>query len=338
MTTLPDDKLVLIDEASAGQRIDVVLARVLPDLTRSRLQGLIREGRVRRADGGKIEVVGLRVKPGEVYVVEVPQPEPAEPKGENIPLDVVYEDRAIIVIDKQAGLVVHPAAGHASGTLVNALIAHCGDSLSGIGGVKRPGIVHRLDKDTSGLMVIAKTDAAHQGLTEQFAAHGSDGRLERGYAALVWGIPEPAAGRIEGAIGRKTHQRTRMAVVAEAKGRRAATRYRVAERYPTKAHATATPTSLVRCTLETGRTHQVRVHMAYIGHPLLGDAAYGTGFQTRIRHLGDAAQAALTALARQALHAELLAFEHPTNGKSLRFVSKLPPDMERLRACLAQGA
>ncbi len=337
MTTLPDDKLVVIAEDNAGQRIDIVLARALPELTRSRLQALIREGAVRKTDGGTIEVPGLRVKPGEVYVVTVPAPEPAEPSGEDIPLDVVYEDRAVIVIDKPAGLVVHPAAGHATGTLVNALIAHCGDSLSGIGGVRRPGIVHRLDKDTSGLMVIAKTDAAHQSLTGQFAAHGADGRLERGYAAIVWGIPEPAAGRIEGAIGRKLHHRTRMAVVSGDHGRHAATRYRVAERFPAGGQTGATPTSLVRCTLETGRTHQVRVHLAHIGHPLLGDATYATGFQTRMRHLGPQSQTALHDLGRQALHAELLAFEHPISAKPMRFVSALPADMARLRDCLARA-
>ena len=332
MTDLPDDKLVVVDDGDAGPRLDVVLTRALPDLTRSRLQNLIREGAVRRSTGEVIEGPGLRVKLGDQFVVLVPEPEAPVPEGEDIPLTIVHEDRAVIVIDKPPGLVVHPAAGHWTGTLVNALIAHCGDSLSGIGGVRRPGIVHRLDKDTSGLMVIAKTDVAHQSLTEQFAAHGADGRLERGYAAIVWGVPEPAAGRIVAAIGRKLHHRTRMAVVREEHGRHAATRYQTVTRFPT----TGVPmTALVRCTLETGRTHQVRVHLAHIGHPLLGDAAYAGGFQTRIHKLGPKAQAALATLGRQALHAELLAFEHPVSGKPMRFQSVLPPDMEALRTALA---
>ncbi len=337
MTILPDDKFVTVDGDSAGQRIDVVLTRALPELTRSRLQSLIRDGAVRRVDGATIEVPGLRVKSGDVFAIAIPDAEPAKPEGENIPLDVVYEDRAVIVIDKPAGLVVHPAAGHATGTLVNALIAHCGDSLSGIGGVRRPGIVHRLDKDTTGLMVVAKTDAAHHSLSEQFAAHGADGRLERGYAAVVWGVPEPSAGRIEGAIGRKIHHRTRMAVVREEHGRHAATRYQTVGHYPSSALIGIAATSLIRCTLETGRTHQVRVHLAHIGHPLLGDATYGAGFQTRIHKLGPQAQAALVRLNRQALHAELLAFEHPITAKPMRFQSRLPNDLAELVECLAAG-
>ncbi len=337
MTTLPDDKLVIVDTESAGQRIDVMLTRALPDLTRSRLQTLIREGAVRRVDGETIEVPGLRVKLGDVFSVAVPEPEDPEPEGEDIPLTIVYEDDAVVVIDKPPGLVVHPAAGHATGTLVNALIAHCGASLSGIGGVRRPGIVHRLDKDTSGLMVVAKTDVAHRSLTEQFAAHGADGRLERGYAAIVWGTLEPSAGRIDGAIGRKLHHRTRMAVVRDEHGRHAATRYQTVETFPALAAAGLPPTTLVRCTLETGRTHQVRVHLAHLGHPLLGDASYGTGFQTRIHKLAPRSQLALSQLGRQALHAELLAFEHPRTGKQLRFVSDLPPDLAFLRDCLARG-
>ena len=337
MTTLPDDRLVIVDTETAGQRIDVVLTRALPELTRSRLQALIRDGAVRRLDGETIEVPGLRVKSGDTFVVVVPEPADPVPVGEDIPLTVVYEDDAVIVIDKPAGLVVHPAAGHATGTLVNALIAHCGDSLSGIGGVRRPGIVHRLDKDTTGLMVVAKTDLAHQSLSEQFAAHGADGRLERGYAAIVWGIPEPSAGRIEGAIGRKLHHRTRMAVVRGEHGRHAATRYQATEQFPTASIPALAKTALVRCTLETGRTHQVRVHLAHIGHPLLGDPTYATGFQTRVQKLGPESQRALTLLNRQALHAELLAFEHPVSKKPLRFHSELPFEMANLRNQLAAG-
>jgi 23S rRNA pseudouridine1911/1915/1917 synthase len=230
---------------------------------------------------------------------------------------------------------VHPAPGHATGTLVNALIAHCGPSLSGIGGVRRPGIVHRLDKDTSGLMVIAKTDAAHRALSEQFAAHGRDGRLERGYRAIAWGAPERPRGRIEAALARSTANPTRIAVVAETRGRHAATRYEVLERFP--AGARTALASLLRLTLETGRTHQVRVHLAHIGHPLLGDATYGSGFKASARKLAPAAQAALEALGRQALHAAELAFVHPVTGKRLTFVSELPRDMAQLVAALRAG-
>ena len=334
MTALPDDKRVIVEEADAGQRLDVVLARALPDLSRSRLQAMIRDGAVQRTNGALIEGPAIRVKSAEEFLIRVPEAVAAEPEPEAIALTIVHEDKALIVIDKPPGLVVHPASGHATGTLVNALLAHCGDSLSGIGGVKRPGIVHRLDKDTSGLMVIAKTDAAHQSLAEQFAAHGADGRLERGYAAIVWGAPQPHAGRIAGSIGRKLHDRTRMAVVREEHGRHAATRYITAERFPATGRAMA---SLVKCTLETGRTHQVRVHLAHIGHPLLGDATYATGFQSRIHKLGPRTQLALAALGRQALHAELLAFEHPTSGKAMWFQSALPADIAALRARLAQG-
>jgi 23S rRNA pseudouridine1911/1915/1917 synthase len=328
---------VTISDAESGQRLDVSLARALPDHTRSRLQALIRDGAVTDATGETITMPGHRVKPGEVYGIGIPEPEPAVPLGEAIPLTVVFEDEWLIVIDKPAGLVVHPSAGHANGTLVNALIAHCGSSLSGIGGIRRPGIVHRLDKNTSGLMVVAKTDAAHSSLAQQFAAHGSDGRLERGYAALVWGAPEPSAGRIETLIGRKAQDRTRMAVVRD-KGRHAATQYATIARFPKQVgKATTVSTSLVRCTLETGRTHQVRVHLAHIGHPILGDDTYASGFVTRISKLGPLAQDALHNLARQALHAELLAFEHPRTGKGLRFTSALPDDIARLKLNLAAG-
>ncbi len=338
VTPPPDEsgatiECVTVTADDEGKRLDVVLAGALPGLSRARLQALIHAGAVRRAEGATIEGASLRVKQGDVFIVHVPAAVAAEPKGEAIALDIVHEDKAVIVLNKPAGLVVHPAAGHATGTLVNALIAHCGDSLSGIGGVRRPGIVHRLDKDTSGLLVVAKTDAAHQSLTEQFAAHGADGRLERGYAAIVWGIPQPNAGRIATAIGRKAHDRTRMAVVREEHGRASATRYETVEVFPTDA-----PTTLVRCTLETGRTHQVRVHLTHIGHPLLGDRSYGTGFKTRIAKLGPKSQAALAALGRQALHAELLAFEHPTTHKPMRFVSDLPADMAMLKQCLFKNS
>ena len=318
----------------AGERLDRFLARRLPAFSRARLQALIRTGAVARG-GQAVHDLGKRVKAGESYTVRVPAPQPAEPAPEPIPLTVVYEDAHLIVIDKPKGLTVHPAPGHASGTLVNALIAHCGASLSGIGGVRRPGIVHRLDKDTTGLMVAAKTDAAHRALSEQFAAHGRDGRLERGYRAIAWGAPERPRGTIDAALARSTANRTKIAVVAEARGRRAVTRYEVLERY--RAGGRTPVASLLRLVLETGRTHQVRVHLAHIGHPLLGDATYGAGFKASARKLPAPAQAALEALGRQALHAAELAFVHPVTGKRLSFVSELPPDMARLVEALAAG-
>ena len=263
----------------------------------------------------------------------MPEPEPAEPGGENIPLNIVFEDDEIIVIDKPAGLVVHPAAGHATGTLVNALIAHCGDSLSGIGGVKRPGIVHRLDKDTTGLMVVAKTDRAHQALAAQFADHGRTGPLQRGYLAFVWGAPARPKGTIDAPIDRHPKSRDRMAV--RANGRDAITHWQVLERFAGKDGKPVA--SLIECRLETGRTHQIRVHLAHIGHPLLGDAVYGTGFKTKASRLPPAAREALEGLGRQALHAYLLAIEHPKSGQRLEFRSELPADLVRLHHSLAAG-
>jgi len=300
------------------------------DLSRTRLKALILDGAV--AVGPRtIRDPGYRVNAGELIAVAVPPPEPAKPAGERIPLNVVYEDAEIIVIDKPAGLVVHPAAGHAAGTLVNALIAHCGDSLSGIGGVKRPGIVHRLDKDTTGLMVVAKTDRAHQALAAQFADHGREGPLQRGYLALVWGVPDRPKGTIEAPIARDPRSRDKMAV--RAGGRRAVTHWQVLERYPGK---DAKPVaSLLACRLETGRTHQIRVHLAHIGHPLMGDPVYGTGFKSKAAQLNPSARAALAGLGRQALHAYLLGIEHPMTGQRLEFRSELPPDLVRLRHSLA---
>jgi 23S rRNA pseudouridine1911/1915/1917 synthase len=266
-----------------------------------------------------------RVKPGDAIEVDVPPPEPAKPEAEAIPLDVVYEDDDLIVIDKPAGLVVHPAAGNRRGTLVNALIAHCGDSLSGIGGEKRPGIVHRLDKDTSGLLVVAKNDRAHRALAAQFADHGRAGPLERAYLALVWGVPSPPRGEIDAPIRRDPRSRIKMAV--RAGGRRALTRYEVREVYRRGGKAVA---SLVECRLATGRTHQIRVHLAHIGHPLLGDPVYGTGYRSKVTLLSPATRIALEALSRQALHAFRLGFAHPVSGKPLRFESKLPADLARV--------
>jgi 23S rRNA pseudouridine1911/1915/1917 synthase len=324
------DLTVTADEA--GARLDRFLALRLAELSRSRLQTLIRAGQVTR-DGATTLDPGHKVKAGETYAVDVPAPEPAAPEPQEIPLVVVYEDAHVIVIDKPSGLAVHPGPGHASGTLVNALIAHCGESLSGIGGVKRPGIVHRLDKDTTGLLVVAKSDRAHAGLAEQFAAHGTDGRLERRYLAVVWGVPDRPRGMIEAALARSSANRTKIAVVSEDAGRRAVTRYQVLATY---AGSDGKPVaSLLELTLETGRTHQVRVHLAHIGHPLLGDMTYGAGFKASGRRLRPEAQAALGELGRQALHAAELAFVHPVTGKRLRFKSSMPPDMARLAAALS---
>jgi 23S rRNA pseudouridine1911/1915/1917 synthase len=320
-----------VAEAEAGRRLDVFLAQRLPDLSRSRLQALIRAGEVTR-DSTPVAGLGGKVKAGDVYTVRLPPPVAAEPVPETIPLTIVYEDAHLIVVDKPRGMPAHPGPGHASGTLVNALLAHCGASLSGIGGVARPGIVHRLDKDTTGLLVVAKTDAAHKSLTEQFAAHGADGRLERGYRALVWGAPDRPRGVIDAGLARSTTNRTKIAVVAGNRGRHAVTHYEVLERFPrTGGKALA---SLLRLKLETGRTHQVRVHLAHIGHPLLGDMTYGAGFKASARGLSEPAQAALAALGRQALHAAELAFVHPVTGRRLAFESALPADMAVLLAAL----
>ncbi len=261
--------------------------------------------------------------------------EPYAAAGEPIALQVVYEDDSIVVIDKPAGLVVHPGAGNWNGTLVNALIAHCGTSLSGIGGVVRPGIVHRLDKDTSGLMVVAKTDAAHRGLARQFADHGRTGDLRRQYIALVWGEPQARAGRIETQIARHPASRTKMAAV-KAGGRTAITNYETLHTYRLAASSpkgrgnNPLALSVVRCSLETGRTHQVRVHMAHIGTPIAGDSVYGAGFASKAQALPPEAAGALSQMGRQALHAAVLRFRHPVTGKLLAFESDLPGDIANL--------
>ena len=322
---------MVVAASEADDRLDRVLSQH-SELSRTRLKALILDGAV-TVGPRTIRDPGYRVNAGEVIAVAVPPPEPAKPEGERIPLDIVYEDDEIVVIDKPAGLVVHPAAGHAAGTLVNALIAHCGDSLSGIGGVRRPGIVHRLDKDTTGLMVVAKTDRAHQALAAQFADHGRSGPLQRGYLALVWGAPERPKGTIDAPVGRHPRSRDKMAV--RPGGRPALTHWQVLERY---LGAEGKPVaSLIACRLETGRTHQIRVHLAHIGHPLMGDAVYGAGFKTKAARLPPAARQALADLARQALHAYLLTVQHPKTGQKLEFRSELPPDLARLRHCLAAG-
>lgn len=314
-----------------GERLDRLFAKHLPEMSRSRLKVLIKAGHAAQ-NGRTIMEPNLRVKPGEAFQITVPPAEPAIPKGEDIPLNVKYEDDWLIVIDKPTGLVVHPAVGNWSGTLVNALIAHCGDSLSGIGGVKRPGIVHRIDKETSGLMVVAKTDAAHQGLAKQFSDHGRKGALERSYEALVWGVPNPRKGTINTLIGRKPHQRQKMGVLAEG-GKEAITHYEVLE---VLGSADESMASRVRCTLETGRTHQIRVHMTHIDYPLIGDPLYGTGFKTKALLLPDETRKIVEKLSRQALHACVLGFKHPENGEIMRFESPLPDDISRVLKSLSE--
>lgn len=307
---------------AAGERLDRWLAVTVPGLSRSRAQALITGGFV-AIDGAATADASLKLRLGQRVAVRVPAAAPAVPEPQDIPLAIVYEDDDLMVLDKPAGLVVHPAAGNADGTLVNALLAHCGDSLSGIGGVRRPGIVHRLDKDTSGLMVVAKTDRAHQGLCSQFA----DRTLSRTYRALVWGVPTPREGRVEGNIGRSGADRKRMAVLAEG-GKFAATRYRVRRAY-------GRAVALVDCVLETGRTHQIRVHMAHIGHPLVGDPVYGRGRTGRAggphaASLPEPVRADLVGFPRQALHAAEIVFVHPVSGAVMRFAVDPPPDMAGL--------
>ena len=306
-----------------------MLAAHLAHLSRSRLKALILAGQVTIA-GRTIRDPAATVKSGDLVKVTLAPPEPAAPQGEDIPLNIVYEDDAVIVIDKPKDLVVHPAAGHASGTLVNALIAHCGDSLSGIGGVKRPGIVHRLDKDTTGLMVVAKTDKAHRALAEQFAEKG-EGPIRRGYLAIVWGAPGKPKGTIDAPLGRHPQSRDKQAV--RGNGRVAVTHWQVLERFAGRDGKPVA--SLIACTLETGRTHQIRVHLAHLGHPIMGDETYGTGFKSKAGRLAPAARAALEGLGRQALHAYLLAIKHPETGQNLAFQAELPGDMRRLRDALA---
>jgi len=312
--------IVAGDEGSA--RLDRVLAARVPDLSRSRLKALILDGLV-QVGTAAVRDPAYHVGRGETITIDVPEAAPAEPQAEAIALKIVYEDDDIIVIDKPAGLVVHPAAGHATGTLVNALIAHCGASLSGIGGVRRPGIVHRLDKDTTGLMVVAKNDLAHRSLTAQFADHGRTGAMERGYLAFVWGVPSRPHGTIIAPIDRHPHAREKMAV--REGGREAITHWEIRETF--NGHDGKPVASLLACRLETGRTHQIRVHLAHAGHPLLGDSVYGPHFKTKASHLGPQGKESLTTLGRQALHAYLLVLEHPRTEEIMRWESSLPEDL-----------
>ena len=298
---------VIVPPDLGGQRLDkaltVLLAAAVPALSRARVQALLAGGHVTQ-NTAPVQDASRKVRTGEVYAIAVPPPEPATPEAQAIPLHVVYEDEDVLVIDKPSGLVVHPAPGNRDRTVVNALLAHCGASLSGIGGVARPGIVHRLDKETSGLMIVAKNDLAHQGLARQFA----DRTLSRTYQAVVWGVPAPPAGSVDAPIGRHARDRKKMAVTAKG-GKPALTHYKTLKTFERA--------SLVECKLATGRTHQIRVHLTYIKHPLIGDPVYG-------------GKRAGVTFARQALHAVGLQFRHPRSGKIMRFTSDLPADMLQL--------
>ncbi len=325
MTTKPEVRHVArAGPADAGARIDKFLADALTGLSRTRIKALIEAGRLAAGEATRADP-SQRVKPGQRYVLSVPAATPAAPRGQAIELRVAYEDADLIVIDKPAGMVVHPAPGNPDSTLVNALIAYCGASLSGIGGVQRPGIVHRLDKDTSGLIVAAKNDAAHAGLAAQFATR----TLTRAYQAVVWGIPTPTAGEIVGNIGRSPTNRKKMAVLRHG-GRPARTLYRVRTAFGGVA-------SLIEARLKTGRTHQLRVHLSHRGHPVLGDPLYGRAPRRRAAALPEAIRRPLVGFHRQALHAYLIEFRHPRSGERRRFESDLPDDMAALIASLAAG-
>ena len=338
MSQSPDDDLDDLPDVSggveiecalgrdvAGARLDKALADALPELSRARLQSLLADGAV--SLDGKALPPGTKKAAAGVYRIMVPAPVPADPEPEDIPLTVLFEDEDLIVIDKPAGMAAHPAPGSMTGTLVNALLHHCGASLSGIGGVARPGIVHRLDKDTSGVMVAAKTDRAHAGLSALFATHD----IERSYVALTRGAPSPEHGRIETRIGRSSSDRKKMAVLRSG-GREAITDYLVERTFGEPARAGGAPLAgRVRCTLHTGRTHQIRVHMASKGSPILGDPVYGSGSPAApVR-----AAIAEAGLSRQALHAAVLGFVHPVTGEPLRFETEPPMDMRQLEAALA---
>jgi 23S rRNA pseudouridine1911/1915/1917 synthase len=322
---------VLVADDDAEGRLDTWLTSVLDgEFSRSRIKALIEQGAVLHR-GAVCTEAKKKVSPGDRVEIVLPEPEDPEPKGEDIPLDVLYEDADVIVISKPAGLVVHPGAGNWTGTLVNALIHHCGDSLSGIGGVRRPGIVHRLDKDTSGVLVAAKNDIAHRHLAAQFADHGRTGPLERAYRAVVWGRPQQLRGTIDAPLGRAGGDRTKRTVKREGSddAREAVTHYEVIERFHEKPDATALA-CLVECHLETGRTHQIRVHMAHIGSPLVGDPEYSGGFKTKVNLLPEPAKSVVKTFHRQALHAFLLAFEHPRTGEVMEFEAPMPEDLQEL--------
>ncbi len=318
---------IVVDETLAGGRIDAVLARAHDALSRNRIKDLILGGAV-TVDGKPVGEPKYRVKAGETITLVAPPPEDAEPQPENIPLDILYEDDHLIVINKPVGMVVHPAPGSPSGTLVNALIFHCGDSLKGIGGVKRPGIVHRLDKDTSGVMVAAKTEKAHKHLSEQFADHGRTGPLHRAYIAYAWGATQSGMGTVDAPLGRDPGNRLKQSVLKS--GREAITHYAVEARFGDDGW----DITRIQCQLETGRTHQIRVHMAHIGHPLVSDLLYAPGFATKVNKLPDELAGIVSGLGRQALHAAELGFEHPATGEEMMFEADLPDDLQELEDAL----
>ena len=300
--------LVSVDAADAGSRLDAALARAVPVFSRNRIKDLILTGAV-TINGSAATEPKYKLKQGEEILLVAPEPIEAEPEPENIPLDILYEDDELIVVNKPVGMVVHPAPGSLRGTLVNALLYHCGASLKGIGGVKRPGIVHRLDKDTSGVMVAAKTERAHNHLAAQFADHGRTGPLHRAYLAWAWGRTQQARGTVDAPLGRDQNNRLKQAVRKD--GREAITHYMVEARFGDEGW----DITRIKCELETGRTHQIRVHMAHIGHPLVADQLYASGFATKVNRLPEAPKAAVEALGRQALHAAELGFEHPVTGE-----------------------
>ena len=302
---------VRLDSRHSGWRLDRALADAIPTLSRERLKTLIRTGAVEVA-GRPLRNPAAKVRGDELFLLAVPDPEPAPNEPQDIPLRVIFEDDHLLVVDKPAGLVVHPAAGNRDGTLVNALLHHCDGSLSGIGGVARPGIVHRIDKDTSGLLVVAKTDVAHEGLARQFAAHS----IDRRYLAIVNGVPKPSEGTVDAPLARSAANRKKIAIVEGGRGKRAVTHWRRIQALRDAA--------LVECRLETGRTHQVRVHMASIGHPLVGDPVYGRSGKTHGKILKE------LQFHRQALHAAELSFTHPVTKRRLSFASAMPPDMQEL--------
>ncbi|HKK30694.1 MAG TPA: RluA family pseudouridine synthase [Alphaproteobacteria bacterium] len=314
-------RYVTIPPELAGQRLDRALAALCPDLSRSRLKALIEGGALA---GSKELEPSDAVRAGDAFTLTVPSAAPAVPRAQAIPLSILFEDEAVLVIDKPSGLVVHPAPGHADGTLVNAVLAHCGESLLGVGGERRPGIVHRLDKDTSGVMVVAKSDAALQGLATQFADHS----IEREYLAFTARVPVPLQGLVDAPIGRHPNDRKRMAVTE--KGRTARTHYRVEETFGQGA-------ALVRCRLETGRTHQIRVHLSHIGHPVLGDPVYMRSTRGRRADLGESVEN-VRLLGRQALHAAILGFTHPISAERVRFEVEMPPDLHILHESLMAHA
>ncbi len=313
---------VEVPEDKAGMRLDRLLADCIEGISRTRIKALIEAGHIRGEKSARVTDPSARVRTAQTFTITVPQPDPAIPQPQDIALDIIYEDEHLIIIDKPQGMVVHPAPGHPDATLVNALLAHCSGELSGIGGVSRPGIVHRLDKDTGGLMVAAKSEAAHLGLSEQFAAH----TVERAYYAVVWGIPYPRSGKISGNIGRSPANRKKMAVL-ERGGKSALTNYKVMRTF---AVGTGRAASLIECRLATGRTHQIRVHLATMGFPVIGDPLYGGGRKHRLKGAPKELVNFIANYKRQALCAYLIGFNHPIHNKYIKFNKEIPPYINRL--------